>query len=58
MDQFQEKSTEEITGEEVLKIFMELREDGIKNPMTEEDIDDFIATVRRERRAARGDEHD
>ena len=33
--------------------FEALRRDGQKNPMTEDEVDDFVASVRRERSAAR-----
>lgn len=36
-----------------IDIFHDLREEGLKNPMTEDEIDDFVESVRKERRANR-----
>lgn len=36
-----------------IDVFNRLREEGIKNPMTEDEADDFVDSVRKERYATR-----
>ena len=36
-----------------LDIFNDLRNDGLKNPMTDAEVDDFVDSVKQERYAAR-----
>ena len=38
--------------EDGLEIFEAVRSEGIKNPMTEDEVDAFVTSVRKERRAA------
>jgi len=41
----------QLSATEPIDIFEELRKNGSENPMTEDEVDSFVADVRRERNA-------